>query len=65
MLDGTLSSPTSRHSNGRSEIRNAVAGVESSLKEGSDSNAYCDFINQQIVMSRILSERLKLWLSNF
>ena len=51
--------------NRRSKIRNAVAGVESSLKQGSDLNAYCDFINKQIVMSRIFSERAKLGLSKF
>ena len=57
VLDESFLGPMSRPRNRRSEIRNAVAGVESRIKEWSDSNAWYYFINKHIVTSRIFSER--------
>ena len=57
VLDWTLLGPICRPSNRRSEIRNAGAEAKFNLKERSDSNAYCHFINKHIVISRIFSGR--------
>ena len=44
VLDGSLLSPRSRHSKGRSEIRNAGSMVESVVEGGSTWDGSCDVI---------------------